>query len=107
MEILKEKIPYCNVGFTHAAATIDIVLAHDAVAIVNALAALESAQIAHSGFGKVDRIVGVKDIDAAVGEILSVTIGGEDLDSVVNSRGGDGGLVWMACMRTLAVMFHF
>jgi hypothetical protein len=94
MEILKERA-HCYVGFTHAAATIDIVLAHDAVAVVNALAALESAQITHSRSSKVDWIVGIQDIDATVGEILGVTIGGEDLDSVVNSRGGDSGFVRM------------
>lgn len=97
---------HCNVGFTHATATIDIVLTHDAVAVVNALAALKSAQIAYSGSSKVGRIIGIQNIDAAVGEVLGVTIRGEDLDSVVNSRGGDGGFVRMACMRTLAVMVH-
>jgi hypothetical protein len=105
MEILEDERSHCDVGFTHATATIDIVLAHDAVAVVNTLAALESAQIAHGRTGKIDRVVGIQNIDAAMGEILGVTIGGEDLDGVVDARGGYGGFVWMPCMRTLAVVF--
>lgn len=95
-EIL-EKI-YCDVGFTHATATIDVVLTHDTVAVANALAALQTTQIAHGGSDEVGRVVGVENVDTAVGEILGVTIRGEDLDCVINARGGDGGLIRMACM---------
>lgn len=95
---------HCDVSFTHATATIDIVLTHNTVAIVNALAALESTQIAHGGSDEVGGVVGIQNIDAAVSEILGVTIWREDFDGAVNTRDGDGGFVRVACMEILAAV---
>lgn len=86
-------IAHCNVGLTHATATIDIVLTNDAITVLQTLPALKSTEIAHGGSDKVGRIVWIQYIDTSVGEILSVSIWGEDLDSVVDARGGDGGFI--------------
>lgn len=88
-----EVVAHCNVGFTHATATIHIVLTHYAITVLKTFAALESAEIAHGGSDKVGRVVWIQNIDTTVGEILSVPIWREDFDSVVNTRGRDGRFV--------------
>lgn len=103
---LLEVIAHRNVSFTHATATIDIVLTHDAIAVLKTLTALESAKIAHGGSDKVGRVVWIQNIDTAVGKILSVSIWGEDLDSAVNTRDRDGGFIRVTCAKTLVMVFQ-
>lgn len=48
---------------------------------------------------RVDRMIGVEDVDAAMGIVLRFAVWREDLDGAVNSGGGDGWFVGVACYR--------
>jgi hypothetical protein len=60
---------------------------------VHAFCALEAADARAQ---RVGRIVGVEDVDTAAGVVLCALIGGEDFDRVVDTGGGNDGLVWVA-----------
>lgn len=95
-------------GFAHATPTINVILAHDPIAIMNSLTTLKSARVARIEGGKVRRghticrAVRIKDIDTSAGEILSVTIRRENLDCIINARHGKGGLVGMTCPKPVS-----
>jgi hypothetical protein len=92
-------IAHCNVGLTHTTATIDIVLTNDAITVLQTLPALKPPEVAHGGSDEVGRVVWIQYVDASMGEILSVSIWREDLDSVVDARGGDGGFIRVTWAR--------
>lgn len=76
---------YRDIGLAHAAATVNVILAHDAIAVLKTLAALESAESVHSRTEDIGRVVWVEDVDASTGLVLGVSVWGEDLDGIVDA----------------------
>jgi hypothetical protein len=66
---------YSDVRLAHASLTIDVVLAHDPVAIMDAFAAFEAANTGNVCTERVGRAIGVQDVHTAACIFLRMAIG--------------------------------
>ena len=89
-----------NKSITHPTLSINIILAQDAITIIQALARPEPANSRDS------RVIGVQDVDAAMGVFLGSLVRGVDLDCAVDSGGCDCWFVGMACHTLIDALLY-
>lgn len=70
---------------THATTTVNIVLAHDAVAFMNSFPAFETSDARDVLSKLVGWIIGVEDVHTITRIILSVLVWRKDFDGVIDS----------------------
>lgn len=98
---------YRDIGISHAAATINVILAHDAIAVLDALMALETTDIADMSTQNIGRVVGIENVDARTSLVLRVLVRREEFDGIVEAGGSDSRLIWMGCSGMLDVINSF
>jgi hypothetical protein len=84
LDKVRGQVMYSDVCLVHTTTTLNIVLAHDTVAFMNSLPALEAADTGDGSSKLVRGIVGVEDIYTVTGIILSVLVWRKDFDSVID-----------------------
>lgn len=93
--IRTDETTYRNVGLVHATLPVDVILAHNPVAVLHPFTALETGVRATLPSRHVGWVVRIQDIDTATGVLLGTSVGRVDLDGVVDSGCRDRGLIWM------------
>lgn len=68
------ELSHRNKSVAHASTAFDVVLTHNAIAVLQTFAALETADIVHSRVEHVDWIVWVKNVEASSGAVLGVSV---------------------------------